>query len=275
MKKLVAIVVSGLLVAAGLAVLYFAGRESGFSLETGGGGGHLASIDESLLPNSAGSANATGGGAAAGENRLPASHLLQVPAILQLPELPNGCEATSLAMVLQYYGYSATKEDIAFTYMPRQDFETIDGVLYGSDPEKAYPGNPTEVGYYCYPGVAARASNRYLSTQYAPGQRAAVLNGLSAATIMQYISQNQPLLLWVTIDGQELYPADNFSWVIAATGEEYAPYTNMHVVVVCGYDEENFILRDPLGEMQTMPHASLMSTYQAAGGHALVIRSTS
>ena len=33
---------------------------------------------------------------------------LDVPVILQNPELPNGCEVTSLAEVLQFYGFSVS-----------------------------------------------------------------------------------------------------------------------------------------------------------------------
>ena len=35
--------------------------------------------------------------------------LLDVPQILQNPELPNGCEITSLCEVLRYLGFDADK----------------------------------------------------------------------------------------------------------------------------------------------------------------------
>lgn len=38
---------------------------------------------------------------------------LNVPIENQMPDLPNGCEVTSLAMLLNYYGIKVTKEDLA------------------------------------------------------------------------------------------------------------------------------------------------------------------
>lgn len=42
---------------------------------------------------------------------------LDVEPILQLPELPTGCEITSLATVLNYYGYDISKTQLADEYL--------------------------------------------------------------------------------------------------------------------------------------------------------------
>ena len=39
--------------------------------------------------------------------------LLDVPTILQKPELPRGCEVTSLAMMLNYAGIEVNKMELA------------------------------------------------------------------------------------------------------------------------------------------------------------------
>lgn len=46
---------------------------------------------------------------------------LDVEPVLQLPELPTGCEITSLATVLNYYGYDISKTQLADEYMERGD----------------------------------------------------------------------------------------------------------------------------------------------------------
>ena len=48
---------------------------------------------------------------------------LPVRTVLQNPELPNGCEAASLAALLKYKGVPADKLDLAYGYIPRGDIE--------------------------------------------------------------------------------------------------------------------------------------------------------
>lgn len=87
-----------------------------------------------------------------------------VPAVLlyQLPELPNGCEATSLAMLLESYGIAASKAELAYQYLPRAEFYEENGVVYGPAPEEAYAGDPAAQGYYCYAQPLCKAADLYL-----------------------------------------------------------------------------------------------------------------
>ena len=47
---------------------------------------------------------------------------LDVSPVLQLPEMPNGCETSSLTALLNYYGYPVTKEELASEYLPYEYF---------------------------------------------------------------------------------------------------------------------------------------------------------
>ena len=62
---------------------------------------------------------------------------LNVPIENQMPDLPNGCEVTSLAMLLNYYGINVTKEDLA------------QKIAHVSSYDGNYRGNPNKgfVGY--------------------------------------------------------------------------------------------------------------------------------
>ena len=73
----------------------------------------------------------------------------EVPMILQMPEYYNGCEATSATMLLQYYGYDISLEEMAES-VPSMTMETVDGQLYGPDPNEAFAGNMSETGYGVY-----------------------------------------------------------------------------------------------------------------------------
>ncbi len=52
--------------------------------------------------------------------------------ILQNPELPTGCEITSLTILLRYYGFDAEKTDMAKNYLPTSlgNPRYIDGEVY-------------------------------------------------------------------------------------------------------------------------------------------------
>lgn len=98
---------------------------------------------------------------AAQEN--PDTYLIaDFPVVLQMPELPTGCEITAMTMVLNYYGYMVSKEEMAVEYLPTVPanlYYGSDGRLYGPDLNRYFVGNPTTNGRvylwngsnpYCY-----------------------------------------------------------------------------------------------------------------------------
>ncbi|WP_251402620.1 C39 family peptidase [Ureibacillus chungkukjangi] len=52
---------------------------------------------------------------------------IAVQTVMQNPELPNGCEITSLTAVLNYYGLQVTKTEMADNFLPQQDFRIEEG----------------------------------------------------------------------------------------------------------------------------------------------------
>ena len=75
------------------------------------------------------------GAVAAAPKPAPSRSLAAFPVIGQHPELPTGCEATALTMVLNYYGFPADKMDIAVNYLPK-------GPIGSTDFRKAFLGDP-------------------------------------------------------------------------------------------------------------------------------------
>lgn len=45
---------------------------------------------------------------------------IDVPTVMQNPELPNGCEITSLTAVLNSKGYKVEKTEMADIYLPKE-----------------------------------------------------------------------------------------------------------------------------------------------------------
>ena len=69
------------------------------------------------------------------------------PCLNQLPELPTGCEVTSLTMVLNYLGYDADKTDIAANYLEKGDYPD-------ANPNTTFVGTPFDkASYGCFAPV--------------------------------------------------------------------------------------------------------------------------
>ncbi len=200
---------------------------------------------------------------------------LNVRNILQNPELPNGCEATALAVLLRYLGYPADKMDIAYVWLPRQDFIPLPGgQREGPSPEQAYPGNPGVLGggYYCYPPVVAFGANAYLGQN--GGEYSAMdISGANEQALLTLLDAGLPLMVWKTTDGEPPRIKPKSAWLLP-TGEAYEPYANLHVVVLSGYDERYFYFCDPLLASSRMERQAFMHNYKATGKRAVAFART-
>ena len=68
--------------------------------------------------------------------------LLDVPIIKQLPELPRGCEVTSLAMLLQYSGVNADKMTLARQIKKNPaKIHKLNGQVHYGDPNEGFIGD--------------------------------------------------------------------------------------------------------------------------------------
>ena len=77
------------------------------------------------------------------------------PCLNQLPELPTGCEVTSLTMVLNYLGYDADKTDIAANYLEKGDYPD-------ANPNTTFVGTPFDkASYGCFAPVITDCANLY------------------------------------------------------------------------------------------------------------------
>ncbi len=197
--------------------------------------------------------------------------LLNIPNIYQLPELPNGCEATSLAMVLEYNDFDITKTEIVDTYLDKATLVDQQGILRGADPEDTYIGNPyDETGYYILAPGLTNTAQAYLNTQDTE-YRSEDVSGASMSELEGYVAQGVPVIVWVTLDFGEVQYVDT-SWQLDESGEAYTPYANLHCEVLIGYDEEYFYLNDPLqGQGIAVKKSDFQKAYQELGEQAVVI----
>ncbi len=165
---------------------------------------------------------------------------------LQTPELPTGCEITAMTMLLNYYGLEVDKVTMATKYLPTtqlQFYYAEDGRLYGSNLKRFFIGNPADnTGYVCGTEAIITAANRYLRDQDST-LTAVDKTGATPKELYQFINQNTPVVVWITIDMEER----NFSqgWY-TARGEYVDWSTNDHGAVLIGYSENTVTIADPI-----------------------------
>lgn len=193
-----------------------------------------------------------------------------VPLILQNPELPNGCEVTSLAMLLDSAGRPIDKVELYRDYLPRVDFHSVDGVRYGPDPEQYYAGDAASQteGWYCFEDPIVQAANGWLDE---PGSalRARALTGLSQTELDGYARSGTPLAVWVTLDyAPPQY--SSYTWLLE-DGTEYHPYRNLHCVVLAGRSGDGYRIADPINGFQTVDRETFWASFSAMDSRAVVI----
>lgn len=196
---------------------------------------------------------------------------LPVEPVLQEPALPNGCEAASLASVLGYYGVQADMLDLAYAYIPRQDFyEDEQGNRIGPDPEYIYPGDPaTSIGFYCFAGAVCEGANKYLEAS-GSSLRAYDVTGITQAGLERYLADGTPVIVWVTTDWQAPR-AGTYTWYVDDTGELYTPYVNLHCLVLTAMGQTKCKTSDPLRGEQTVDKQTFLDIFALAGSHAVII----
>ena len=185
---------------------------------------------------------------------------VEVPEILQLPELPTGCEAVSLTIVLQSLGFSLDKTTIAEEYLP-----------YGDNMACSYVGSPfSEEGAGIYPPGIVKAANAYLNDRKSDW-KAVDVSGASMDELYGYIDQGLPVMVWHSM---YMTPVEIEGESSTFGGKTYPWYITEHCVVLCGYDktDETVTVSDPLEGMVIRNAAAFEEIYQDVGQYAVVIK---
>lgn len=195
-----------------------------------------------------------------------------VPFINQNPELPTGCEITSITMLMNFYGYDYSKEEMNQKFLDKSDnFFWKNGQLYGPNPQKFFLGNPAfSSGYYglqCFSGVWVDTLNKAFKEN--KSQRYAYsLNGLTLSELEKFLSEG-PILISASID---MNPAcSQVLFKDFETGAAVTTYRNFHCVVLVGYDEESYYINDPLGNFEKIEKSKLQKAYESTGSQNTII----
>ncbi|MBY0121236.1 C39 family peptidase [Bacillus sp. S/N-304-OC-R1] len=195
---------------------------------------------------------------------------IPVKMVKQLPELPHGCEITSLTAILNTYGFEVSKTEMADKYLPKQPFSSKNNRRYGANPLKAYAGNPRSQtgGFFSYAPPIIQAAEKYSVAAGAELQTKDI-SGSSREEIINQLNKGIPVVIWVTLDLGK--PRLNYSWYLNDTGEKFTAPVNLHAVVLNGYDEKSVHVMNPLKGQMTYNIDAFFKSYQELGSHAMTV----
>lgn len=184
---------------------------------------------------------------------------VDVPELLQYPELPTGCESVALTIVLKSLGYDLEKTTIVDDYL-----------IYGSNFANSYVGSPytSHGGGIFGPGLAATA-NAFLKANGGE-YKAKDITGTDFDDLLTYIDEGIPVIVWSTMYMSNV----NFTGQVSTyKGREYKWYNTEHCVVICGYDRVNETIHvsDPLDGIVDRDWDAFEQIYETAGENAVVI----
>jgi uncharacterized protein YvpB len=190
------------------------------------------------------------------------SILLTVPTLQQFPELPRGCEVTSLAMLLNFAGVSVDKLTLA-DEIPKVPYFS-DG--YFGNPHKGFVGN---MYTYNQPGLGVyHEIIEDLADKYLPGQ-IDNLTGEHFSSVQKKLNAGKPV--WVIVGSTFAFLPEE-QWETWKTKEGEINITRrMHSVLVTGYDENNVYFNDPFypEQNQSANFLSFVASWTQFGSQAI------
>jgi uncharacterized protein YvpB len=193
------------------------------------------------------------------------SVMIDAPIVRQNPELPAGCEVTSLAMLLQYKGINKSKLELAEEMLKDET-----PIVWNKDGTIAYWGNPN-LGFV---GDVKRNSKAFgiyhtalfpLLQNYIPS--AIDMTNKPFAEFEKQLANNIPIVAWTTID----YMVPD-TWVIWDSPLGPIQTTFMeHAVLLVGFDEQSVYVNDPLSGKKNVKidKAQFVASWEAMGRQGL------
>ena len=196
---------------------------------------------------------------------LPSSASIACKPLNQGPELPSGCEVTSLACALGCVGFDVDKTQLMLKYVPWAYFgqATLD---------EAFVGDPwSSNAYGCHACVIAEAAKAYLAENSLARYSVTDLTGSDFNKVLKAVSEGAPVCVWVTEYMEDTYGLDQGTTV---DGEPYEWYYGSHCMCLVGYDLEKneAYLADPyLGALVTYKLPLVEQRYNEMGEQAVAI----
>ncbi|WP_010631872.1 C39 family peptidase [Sporolactobacillus vineae] len=189
---------------------------------------------------------------------------LDVPLILQKPELPRGCEVTSLAMMLAQAGVRVDKMELAAN-LKKLPYRSDD--RYG-DPDDGFVGNMyhlNQPGFGVYHRPLADLAGQYLPF------RIDDLSGKSFDAVLASLDKGRSVVVWTNVTFRPLPDSAFETW---RTGNGKIRVTRSeHAVLVTGYDGGHIYFNNPLGgKNERADRTAFIRAWEQMGSQAVTYR---
>lgn len=198
------------------------------------------------------------------------ANYIDVPIVMQYPELPNGCEITSLTAILNFYGMDVSKTTMADRYLPKGTFSIQEGKKFGPNPHIAYAGNPRDLndGWYAFATPIVNAAKDVI-VRNKKNLFAENVSGSTREEILSHIDQGIPVIVWVTRDLSP--PIKLRGWYTEGTNKFHSSFTNLHTVVLNGWEDGKVHIMNPLKGQQIISEDVFFDSYEALESQAIII----
>ncbi|MFB4169237.1 C39 family peptidase [Virgibacillus sp. JSM 102003] len=193
---------------------------------------------------------------------------LKAPHLKQLPELPRGCEVTSLAMLLQYSGVSVSKLKLAKQVKKDKTpyKQTNKGVYFGN-PNNGFVGDMYSInkpGFGVYHGPIASLAREYIGIE-----RVYDFTGKDFSVIINQLNQNRPVWVIINTSYKKLPKSQFTTWQtkdgpIDITMKE-------HSVLITGYNQKFIYFNDPLNRSEKAPIEEFEAAWKQMGKQAITV----
>ncbi|TMV48905.1 peptidase C39 [Paenibacillus mesophilus] len=201
---------------------------------------------------------------------LPPEAMIEVPVIEQLPELFNGCEVTSLAMLLEAAGHPVDKMELADRVAKDTTpvvWSEDGGVESWGNPDIGFVGDMTGEtdGFGVYHGPVFQ-----LLAEILPG-RAEDLTEEPFDKLLAAVADGRPVVIWTNIN---FAPETVMETWLSDAGPVLMSW-NEHAVLLVGYDADYFYVNDPFDgtAAKAIERDTLISSWLQMGSQAVTYKS--
>ena len=189
---------------------------------------------------------------------------LNVPLENQMPDLPNGCEVTSLSMLMNYYGIKVSKNELAETIQHVDSF--TDGGKYRGNPHQGFVGHMTiaNAGWCVYNEPLYNVARKYTS-------HIENITGSDFLSLLKLVSTGHPVMIITTTTFNKV---NNMQTWDTNTGKVNVTPSS-HACVITGYSKPKKVVyvNNPYGyKNQPVNWKNLQASYNQQGRQAFYIR---